>query len=501
MRNRILFAVSVLFVVAAFFACTHKPFPVPKVPTDSTNYGNYPTEVGKIIITRCASGCHDAANAPANGSLRLDSWEQMFEGGPNGSVVVPYSPEFSSLVYFINDSFDKHLPTGIPLMPYNSSPLTSVEYYTIKNWIAKGAPDRKGNIPFSSNTATRQKVYMTQQGCDLLGVIDAEKKVVMRYINIGDNSSPESPHSVRVDKDGKYAYVCFYQGTFVQKIDCATDEVVDKVDIGAGQWQALYLSDDGTKLAVTDLNGGKMQLIETNPMQKQAGGLIGGLKSLHGVHANANFDVFYVTNQFSNYIYKIDLNTGIEKISLDGNIPADLPGPNPHEIIASPDGTKYFVTCEGTNDVRVIDAATDSMIKIIPVGKKPQEMALSIIPGKPYLFVTCMEDDVVSIPYKGTVYAINYNDYSKNVLSEKFAQPHGIAVDNKNGLVYVANRRVSSGPAPHHSTKCGGPIPPGYYLIYDINSLSPYILPGKSSTRTYEVTPDPYGVDIRFKGL
>ena len=50
-------------------------------------------------------------------------------------------------------------------------------------------------------------------------------------------------------------------------------------------------------------------------------------------------------------------------------------------------------------------------------------------------------------------------------------QPHGIAVDDDNNMVYVSNRNINSnGPPPHHSTYCGGRN--GYVSIIDINTLS-----------------------------
>ena len=72
-----------------------------------------------------------------------------------------------------------------------------------------------------------------------------------------------------------------------------------------------------------------------------------------------------------------------------------------------------------------------------------------------------------------------------------FSQPHGIAIDEKEGVVYIASRNNNpNGPAPHHSSSCGGRN--GYYQMFDLNTLQK--LPGK-----YEVTVDPYSFDARFK--
>ena len=76
-------------------------------------------------------------------------------------------------------------------------------------------------------------------------------------------------------------------------------------------------------------------------------------------------------------------------------------------------------------------------------------------------------------------------------------QPHGIAVDDNNNLVYVANRNASSGgPAPHHSitiSTCNGKN--GYVTFIDMKTLS--LVQQGSSSKQVEVAVDPYAIAIR----
>ena len=67
------------------------------------------------------------------------------------------------------------------------------------------------------------------------------------------------------------------------------------------------------------------------------------------------------------------------------------------------------------------------------------------------------------------------------------AEPHGIAVDDASGLVYVANRNIS-GPLPHHSTNCAGRI--GFVSFIDLKTLA--MLP-----KTREIAKDPYSIALR----
>src|ERR1044071_4582554 len=207
-------------------ACKHETLQ-PKQSTDPTPLSdNYPDNIRKIFIDKCATaGCHNAASYENAGSLLMDSWDHLFDGGRNGAVIIPYDVESSSLLYFINTYPDLG-PTAIPTMPLDRTPLTREEYIEVRNWVAKGAPDKNGNIPFGNNAATRQKIYITHQGCDFIGVNDAEKKVLMRYIRAGNTLNTEIPDHVKVSPDGMYAYACFWNGYLIQKIDLMNDSVI-----------------------------------------------------------------------------------------------------------------------------------------------------------------------------------------------------------------------------------------------------------------------------------
>lgn len=507
MTNRIILFIISTFAAAIWMSsCKHEPFPAPSSNVDS--FGNFPPEIGRIFVKKCAEGCHDPANKEVNNNLAMDTWEHLFEGGNNGAVVVPYSPQYSSLMYFINTDSSRGVVVG-PTMPYNKNPpynrppLSDEEYNTIRDWIAKGAPDKNGNIPFASNAAARQKIYMTMQGCGLVGVIDAKSKLIMRYIKVTGSIDDYSPHTVRFDDAGKYAYVCFSSnGQTLVKIDATTDQVVSRIPLNMGgsnygySWNAFHVS--GNKIAVTNLSSGssgKIMIVDSdNPNDTYP--FREGMQYPHGITSNASFDTFYVTAQYSNAIYRVWAR-GYEEISIDGypvhfNADTTMPSPNPHEIAMSPDGSKLFITCQGTNEVRILDPHTNAILGAIPVGRYPQEMAFS--KKLPLLFVTCMEDgSIFGPPSKGSIYIIDYNTNARvGIIEGKFAQPHGIAVDDINGLIFFANRNVDpNGIAPHHTSDCGNGRN-GFYQPFDLFTR-------QSAGVKNEATPDPYGCDVRFK--
>lgn len=475
-----------IFIIATITSCQHDPVSTIQPPVT----GNFPEVVGRIFQTRCATaGCHNAASYENASGLKIDSWEALFAGGNSGAVAVPYSPTYSSLLYFINTHADLG-PIAQPTMPLYETPLSRDEYLIIANWIAAGAPSASGEIPFAAGEATKQKIYITQQGCDLVAVVDATTRQVMRYIQIGASNEVESPHCVRFSNDGTYAYASFTGGTNFQKIDATKDSVVGSVDMGQGKWNVFQLSPDGKQALVSDWSGnGKALLINTVDMTIT--GLYDGFIYPHGVASNKDFNIFYLTGQSGNTIYKFSIDGAIdEKVSLDGMPPSTLDGTrDPHEIMMTPDYSKYIVTCEASNEVRIMDATADTCIKAIPVGIFPQEIALSHT--KPLAFITCKEDNSTQSGYKGSVYVINYNTYGVTRIDGPFYQPHGITVDDKNGVFYVVSENANpNGPAPHHASSCNGRN--GYYNVYDLNTL-------QRLPKRYEVTVDPYSADTRFK--
>jgi YVTN family beta-propeller protein len=384
-------------------------------------------------------------------------------------------------------------------MPYNQTPLSRDEYLTLRNWIARGAPDKNGRLPFSEDADSRQKIYIANQANDMISVVDAARKVVMRNIPVGAQAAIESPHCVRVSSDGRYAYVCFLGGDYIQKIDTKSDQVVQQVQIsnGSSQWNVLLLSSDGTRLLASDLARGWMRLINTANMQIV--GSVGSdalpsspFKSPHGMAARPAFDTIYMTGQYGNTVFKFTPDFRYWKyISIDGNpVNYNVGTRDPHEILLTPDGGKYFLTCEASAEVRVMDAHADTLMAVFPVPAKPQELAIS--QKKPYIFVTCMEATSTLSGAKGAVIVINYQTMQiVKTIYGPFWQPHGIAVDDVAGTFYVVSPNIGGPFSGHNHTNSSGKT--GWYSVYDINTLE------LANDRQYELLSQPYSADSRMK--
>jgi DNA-binding beta-propeller fold protein YncE len=502
-RKLRLLLLPILAISGALFlnACKHDPI----TTTAAVDDGGYPDDINRILVTRCGTsptggGCHNATGAPNAGNLRLDTWDAMLSGANHGSVVIPYDTLNSSLLHYINT--DSSIGTvAFPAMPYtgsqvSSSPLSRDEYLLIRNWIARGAPDKAGNVPFSENPGTRQKVYLTEQGSDVLSVIDAQRHVIMRNIPIGMTNSIESPHCVRVSPDGQSAYVSFLAGDYMQKIDTRTDKVVGTVQLGSGSaagssmWNLLHVSDDNRKVMIADFIKGVLQIVDAQTMKIDQT-ISTTFRSPHGIASLPGFDTVFITGQYGNTVYKIILSAGDYKlISIDGKPTQSQTNTlDPHEIMMAPDYSKYFLTCEASNEVRVLDTRSDAILKAIPVPTKPQELAISST--KPYIFVTCMEAASLTPGAYGAVVVINYQTLEVvKTIWGAFWQPHGIAVDDQHGIFYVATTN-QTGPSSGHNHTSDGKH--GWYNVYSLETLEPVL------TRQFETLVLPYSADSRFK--
>jgi YVTN family beta-propeller protein len=474
------FCIFVIFS-CAFFSC--------RKDKGLVNYGNYPTDVGQIISRKCAtSGCHNSQSYFAAAGLDLSSWENLFNGSSSGSPVIPYRKDFSSLCYFINTYSDLGIINS-PTMPLNKEALSREEVTTIYNWIENGAPDVNGNVKWADDPK-RKKVYVTNQGCDVVTVFDADTRLPIRFITVGANPNAiEVPHIVRVSPDGQYWYVVFVATNIIQKFRCSDDSFVGQCTLGANyDWNTLTISADSKRAyCVAWTSNGHVASVDIEHMVLRYN--VPGFNYPHGIALNETNDTIYVTANTGNFVYKIDTGfTFVDQISLEPGFPAsNISKLDAHEIMISPDKKSFYVTCQKTNDVRVLDIATRTITAIIPTGYYPQELSICYSLNK--LYVSCPYDTTSQVGKQGSVTEINLSNYTAKPPLLVGYMPHGIGVDEKNKMLFVASRNLySTGPAPHHSSVCGGRN--GFVNFIDLTTFT--IL-----SKRVEISSDPYGLGVR----
>ena len=420
--------------------CLHDKYEAPSPAPAS----GYPADIDAIIMGKCAiPGCHNASSSSTSGSLNLTTLENLMNGSINGSVIIPFRSDLSSMLYFTN--VDSSLGIiQIPTMPVNSPPLSTQEYITLKNWIIKGAPDKNGIIPFSDNPY-RKKFYVINEGCDLLSVFDEQSGVVMRYYDIGINAGiKESPYDMKVTPDGKYLLIVFDNADIVQMISTDNDSVIANISIGDGlhgSWHSITVSGDSRKAYALDSLNGRIVFIDllsktSFTTQSYAG-------ALRGVALNKTDDTLYVTEDNGNHLFILPVNDTSATIVY--NLRSLIPEPGTlmiHDVEFTPDYSKFFITCANVNQVWAFDASTNNLLDTFHVMDFPQEIAIS--KSTNYLFVTCGIGNGVEV--------LDYNNLTHITRIPVGESPHGIAVDEAKQCVYVTNRTGHA----HHPAICTG---------------------------------------------
>ncbi len=480
MQKRHLICFLFLLILTVFFSCQKDEAII--------DTANYPREIGKILVGKCAtSGCHNDASYKIASGLNLSSWSNLMKGSKVGSVIIPFNSNMSSLLYFINTYSDLGLSNG-PTMPLNSDKLTREEVVLIKNWINNGAPDENGNVAFPPSS-DRSKFYVAHTSCKIVCVFDAETGLQMRYIKVVNDDESSTAHQVKVSPDGKFWYVCYTNnGKYLRRYSTYDDSFAGEIFIGAADWNTFSFTLDSKKAYVIDWSSsGKvaecdlinMRVIDTTRYNFYP----------HGSAISPNGQYLYFTATTGNFLYKKNLANGnIDFIPLISNDVPGLPSSvyNPHEILFSNDGTRFYVSCQNEKTIRVFNAQTDDCIATIPINGSTLEMSLA--PSSNLLFVSSWDAN----QFAGTVGAVAVINTTTNTLIKYIntgTEPHGIAVDEKNKKVYVANRNInSSGPLPHHTSICGGRN--GYVSFIDLNTL-------EITGNRIEVSVDPYSVSLK----
>lgn len=103
---------------------------------------------------------------------------------------------------------------------------------------------------------------------------------------------------------------------------------------------------------------------------------------------------------------------------------------SPLELLLSPDGSRLYVLCQGTDEVRVLDAASGRELQAVPVGHVPRGFSLS--PDGARLFVTNSWDD--------TVTAIDTKTEAVTATWKAGFEPSSVVEDRAGKTLYVADR-------------------------------------------------------------
>jgi YVTN family beta-propeller protein len=103
---------------------------------------------------------------------------------------------------------------------------------------------------------------------------------------------------------------------------------------------------------------------------------------------------------------------------------------SPLEVLLSPDGSRLYVLCQQSEEVRVLDAVSYAVIKNIAVGRVPRGISLSTDGAR--LFVTNSWDDTLSVIDTKTLAVVATWPVG--------AEPSSVVEDRQGKHLFVANR-------------------------------------------------------------
>ncbi len=103
---------------------------------------------------------------------------------------------------------------------------------------------------------------------------------------------------------------------------------------------------------------------------------------------------------------------------------------SPGEIAVSPDGARLYVTCEASNELRIVDTLTGALLKSVPVGRVPRGLALSADGSR--VFVANSWDDNITV--------VDAAGFSVLRTLPAGWEPTSVVTDRAGKNLYVANR-------------------------------------------------------------
>lgn len=231
-----------------------------------------------------------------------------------------------------------------------------------------GSIDKEISLPKMPHNA-----IFNSQGTELwIGQFDTIQSQVLIYktsdwtlqntINVGKGLS-----EVTFSNDGSIAFACNTMDGTVTLIDANTKMIQTTLTVGAdpvGAWSAsngkMYVDNEMSQ-TISEISVSSMTVISTINLAFKPG----------YVAYHTSSGELWVSNATDGKVAYYTLVSGVW--TLQGNI---VTGADAHAITFNSDGTKAYVTNQGSGSVSVIDVATHIVSQTIAVGTKPNGIVI-----------------------------------------------------------------------------------------------------------------------------
>ena len=261
--------------------------------------------------------------------------------------------------------------------------------------------------------------YITNSGDDTVSVIDTATNTVITIIPVG-----RSPYGVAVHPNGLTVYVTNSSDGTVSVIDTATNKVVDTILVGDGPVYAVAMAPDGSFLYATGGYSDSISVIDTTTNTVADTIVdIGALPASIAVHPNGL--TLYV-GSIEGPTSVIDTVSRTEVATIEPSVSLSFTV----DIAVHPDGSRVYEANIGSHTVNVIDTVTNTVIDTIVVGSVEDDAhGLAVSPDGSSVYVTGVDSVFVIDTATDTV--------TKTIPIED--RGYGIGVHPDGTVVYVAH--------------------------------------------------------------
>jgi len=228
-------------------------------------------------------------------------------------------------------------------------------------------------IPVGSGTygvaisADGAKAYVTNSASGSVSVINTQTNQVINEV-----TGLTFPTAITVSSDGSKAYVTVDGGIIVYD---TVNNSVTAVSSDPGIGNELTLSKDGDWLYATASNTNDVRVFSTATNIQVTNILAMGAS---GSVASPDGSKVYITGGGFNCIYVVDVVSN----SVTSTIPLSS---DAERITVSPDGSRLYVANEFSATVTIVDAINEAVISVVPVGNSPQ--GISVTPDGKFVYV------------------------------------------------------------------------------------------------------------------
>ncbi len=213
--------------------------------------------------------------------------------------------------------------------------------------------------------------YATAQKVGIIYKINAKTHEIEKKIPVPPSSQP---HGIRISPDGEILYIALLTGKALGMLDLATDALT-QVPM-PGQAVQAGVTPDGKAAFVSLYDSKQLAMYRTDTKVTVMIDLPQTAKGPIQMYPTPDSRFVYLADQGyyfgqpqNNLVYKIDVASGaiMKEIKV---------GDAPHGVVVSKDGKFVYTTNLKSDDISIIDTATDSEVGRMPAGKEPNGISI-----------------------------------------------------------------------------------------------------------------------------